>query len=267
MRSLPDDDLILITAYSGLGGSYLQGGHMRLAVKPLEEALSRTSRLLGASHPSVVAALGPLSTALLEVGRAEEGLAMARWAKEIALTSAAPENFTVGYLSIALGNALTVNGQFALARAEFESVVEGDVRALGKEGSASGAALINIGETLRAEGRPVDALVAYRRAAQYFDAAELEHPYRVAQQALELCKKIQCGVLHPVAMTTLGLAQLATGSTKIARARFALAQALLQTGERAPAFALARTAAPALEQRKDYLVTYRQLKAFLAQAP
>ena len=236
---------------------------------------------------------------------------MAQRAKEIALHSVAPENFTASYLSIALGNALAVNGQFALARAELQSVVEADVRALGKEGVAAADALLNIGEILRAEGHPVDALVAYRRSGQILDAQTPENPYRVAvqvglaeahlqagqphdaltdaQRALELCQKIHCGVLRPVALTTLGLAQLATGSTKaarttleqsvdlsvsgaasevdLARARFALAQALLRSGERDKAFDLARSAAPALEQRKDYIVTSRQLQAFLAQAP
>jgi tetratricopeptide (TPR) repeat protein/predicted Ser/Thr protein kinase len=305
-RTLPEDDLELTRVYSSLGTAYLHAGKQVLAVPPLEAALARTSRMLGPSHPSLVAALGPLSTALLDLGREEEALQMARRAKQIALASAAPENFQVSYVTIGLGNALMVNGQFAEARAQFESAAALD----GNASITSANAWLSIGETLRAEGRPLDALIVYRRAAEFFAREAADHPYRVAvmigvaeaqlesgqlkpalaqaQQALAGCEKIACGPLRAVALTTLGTAQLHTGAVALARrsleeavrlsiseeasavdlarARFALARVLLTLEERSAAIALAEAAVAPLKQRKDAVLTWRQLQSFLAGA-
>ena len=106
-----------------------------------------------------------------------------------------------------------------------------------------------------------------------------------ARDAIARCDKISCGSLRPVALTTLGLAQLQTGSvakaqrtledalakliaddappSDVARARFILAQAWARLGELDKARALATQAVEPLARRKDYALTSRELQAFL----
>ncbi len=301
-RSLPEDDLALIRAFASCGSAHLHAGEYALAVKPLEEALRKTERVLGPSSPTLVQALSPLSIALLEVGREEEGLVMARRAKALVTVSAAAENFQVSYVMLGLANALMVNGLFTEARAEFERVaqLEGDTL-------NAATAWLSTGESLRSEGRPLDALAAYRKAGAFLSRKAPGHPYRVAviigvaeaqlqagqgtaglasaREALALCEKaIQCGPLRAVALTSLGLAQLQTHAlapakrtleealrlsddaapADLARIQFALAQVWAASGDRGKALALAQRAVPALEKRKDYALTYGQLKSFLA---
>ncbi|MBK7858146.1 MAG: tetratricopeptide repeat protein [Archangiaceae bacterium] len=261
-RTLPADDLQLITAISALGTALLHADHPAQAVPHLEEALERTERLLGPRHPAMLSAIAPLSTVLLELGRNEEGLALARRAVAIAEATAQPGNFRSSYVLTALGTALMANGRFAEARTELERVVALD-QSPGH--SAAKAAWLNIAEALRAEGRPHEALAAYRRAEDIALQAggrdrylvgilsgtaeallDLSRPAEAlaqARRAVAVCSVAACGPLRAVALTSLGNAQLQTGAVALARRTLDEAvRQLTDEGAQPPDLACARFA-------------------------
>jgi serine/threonine protein kinase/tetratricopeptide (TPR) repeat protein len=217
-------------------------GHVPEAKALNEEADQMVIRALGPEHPLRIKFLGDRS---FIVGAANDGLGMARYAEEaIALAlRVAPDH---GGLSVAYSNACSARAslhEYEVALPECEAGVEATIRLFGKDSINLTYAYANRGDALAGLERYQDAIASYQSAIDIHERTKTQddsdYPYAVIMQAKAVLDSGKARTAVPMIERGLSILETALGSVSTIEqrrgtARFSLARALFQLGQRTP---------------------------------
>ncbi len=216
-----------------LGAALRSAGHLDEAVVEYKRALEIIERSLGRDHPMLATVDINFGAVLLEEGHEGDAEAQFKRALEIWTKNLGPDHPSTGTAWFRLGNVALKEGRAAEAHADYQKTLDIWTAKLGAEHPSVAVALDGRGDALFAEGKLAAALSDYRRAGAMLEKA--------------------LGPNHPDLADSLigiGLCELATGATKravpplqralalrekdaepleLARARFALARALVSS--------------------------------------
>ncbi|MEA2690919.1 MAG: eukaryotic-like serine/threonine-protein kinase [Acidobacteriota bacterium] len=219
-RTLAPDHPLVADALNDLGNVLDETGHYEEALAAYRRALAIRRKTLG-DHVSVAAALDNIGAVLTNLRRHEEAFDYHRQALEVRVRTVGRQHPSVALTLYNLGSALTEQDRYAEALPYFEEALAINERARGPNHPDVAEDLTSIGNAERHLGHPSRALPRLERALRILEAEGA--PW------------------------------------VLARARFALAEVLWETGEdRGRARSLAGQARDGLRGEKDLNATQDQ---------
>jgi tetratricopeptide (TPR) repeat protein len=269
----PDHPRVAVM-YNNLGGVQSGMGMLQEALASNETALGIRQTVLGPDHPDVATSYSNLGRLLTDLGRYDE--ALERFEAALAIMDEALGERHSKRIStlLAVGNTLKLKGDLEQARAKLERALVLREETAGKSHPHVATALTNLGELLNDQGEFEEALSLFERAQRIRDAAfekKPQHPH------------------HSYSLTGMGRSLLGLGRARraiapleraisirearkgkagrLAETRFALAQALWETGrDQARAIELAKKAREGLQgEPKRWEPDLARVEAWLAE--
>jgi len=236
--------------YNNLGGVQAGLGKLQESLATQEKALGIRQTVLGPDHPDVATSYSNLGRLLADLGRYDEALERFQAALGImdeALGERHPKRIST---LLAIGNTLRLKGELGQAKTTLERVLALSEETAGKNHPEVATALTNLGELLDARGEFEEALARFERAQKIRDAAFVKnpaHPHHaysltgIGRALIGLGRPRRA--LEPL-KRALSIREAKEGKPgRLAETRFALAQALWETGrDRTRAIELARQA-------------------------
>ncbi|HEY1958222.1 MAG TPA: serine/threonine-protein kinase [Polyangiaceae bacterium] len=216
-----------------------------------ERALSIRERVLGASHPLVGETLASLVVAMRWSGAAAEALPLAERAERIEEAAFGLDNQSTASAINNIGYVQEALGHLADARASYERGLAIQEKVFGPDGGRVSLSLANLGRVRLAQGDAAAALALYERAARIDEKTlKPDHPdraYALVGVGRALLAAGQPARARAPLEKALALRESGRVAPRLlAEARFAVAHALVATGDRPRAVALAEQA------RTDY---------------
>jgi tetratricopeptide (TPR) repeat protein/predicted Ser/Thr protein kinase len=236
--------------YNNLGGVQSGLGKLQESLASNEKALGIRQTVLGPDHPDVATSLSNLGRLLADLGRYDEARDRFEAALRIMDEALGERHSKRISTLLAIGNTLRFKGELEQSRIALERGLLLTEQTAGEKHPDVATALTNLGETLHDQGEFEAALSRFERARKIRDAAfekKPQHPHHA--YSLTGMGRSLIGLGRPrraIAPLERALSIRETKKGKagrLAETRFALAQALWETGrDRTRAIELAEKA-------------------------
>ncbi|MDB4969239.1 MAG: serine/threonine kinase family protein, partial [Myxococcales bacterium] len=226
-----------------LGAALRSAGRIAEALVEYKRAQGIIERSLGRDHPMLASIDLNVGAVLLDQGREAEAASQFKRAIEISTRALGADHPNVGTAWYRLGNVALKQGRADEGRADFQKAYDIWAAKLGAEHPTLSAALDGLGDAQLALGKPAAAMSYYKRALALLEkTVGPKHPdladALIGIGLTELATNAPRRAVPPLERA-LALRETAGDPLEIARARFALARALAQGGDRTRAMGLA----------------------------